>query len=125
MAPAASLVRQSVQFGIVSEETIVKLSKNSVPLRQDLIALKTNRTAWERASYFDDLYHNGAVIVPRHKWIYLADQSNMCAAVDRAWLEHWRDYVDDQTATFRTVIAGSMVFLWLQERQERKPTTLE
>jgi hypothetical protein len=85
---------------------------------------KANRTSWEREGYFDHIYAHGVVTVPRHKYIYLANQWNICPTVDRVWLEHWRDYCDDQHEDLCIVIAGGTVLLWKKKEEEIEPTTL-
>ena len=46
---------------------------------------KANRTSWERESYFDTIFGEGAAAIPRQKFIYLGDQSNLCPSVYNAW----------------------------------------
>jgi hypothetical protein len=85
---------------------------------------KANRTAWEREQFFDDVYALGLVELPRHKFIYLADQTNMCPGALRAWLDHWREYIDDQNEDLQVLMVGEKVVLWRAGWEKVGPKTL-
>jgi hypothetical protein len=72
-----------------------------------------------RQAVFDDLFGQGIALVPRHKFIYLADQTNMCPSVLRTWLEHWRDYVDNQNDDLEYLLVGDSVVLWRKGWQQK------
>ena len=73
---------------------------------------KANRVSWERESVLDDVFGEGITVVPRHKFVYLSDQLHMCPAVLRTWLEHWREYTDDQNEDLELIMVGGYVVLW-------------
>jgi hypothetical protein len=80
---------------------------------------KANRTSWERESIFDDLFGAGISLIPKHKFVYLADQTNICPSVLRVWLEHWREYMDDQDEDLEIVMVMDSVVLWRQAFQQK------
>jgi hypothetical protein len=85
---------------------------------------RANRTAWEREKHLDDIYGVGVAVLPRHKFVYLADQWNMCPSVYRNWLDHWREYCDDQNEDLGVLIVGSQVVLWRMASEEVSPKAL-
>jgi hypothetical protein len=87
---------------------------------------KANRTSWEREAIFDDVVGEGIAFVPKHKFVYLGDQSNMCPSVLRVWLEHWREYIDDQNDDLQYLRLGEKVVLWRKSWQQNNsgPMTL-
>ena len=82
---------------------------------------KTNRTSWEREGVFDDLMRLGVAVLPRHKFVALGDQANWAPSVLKIWLEHWRDFVEDQEEDFNIVQAGELVVMWRTNVQKFPP----
>jgi hypothetical protein len=73
---------------------------------------RANRQSWERESFLDDLYGVGITKLPRHKFVYLSGQTNMCQAVLKTWLDHWREYMEDQDEDVEILLVGESVVLW-------------
>jgi hypothetical protein len=86
--------------------------------------VKANRISWERESYFDDIYGGNVATLPRHKFIYLGDQTNLCNSVYSAWRDHWREYCSDEEVDLEVLIVGGTVVLWRKGSAEVKPRVL-
>lgn len=74
--------------------------------------VRANRETWERESFLDDLYGEGIVQLCKHKFIYLAGQTNMCLSVLRTWQEHWKEYIGDQNDDINILMVSNKVVLW-------------
>jgi hypothetical protein len=75
---------------------------------------RANRETWERESFLDDLRGEGIVQLNKHKFIYLAEQTNMCPSVLKVWQDHWREYIGDQNDDINILMVSNKVILWLE-----------
>ena len=87
---------------------------------------RANRETWERENFLDDLRGEGIVQLNKHKFIYLAGQTNMCPSVLKVWQDHWREYIGDQNDDINILMVSNKVVLWREENiaKNGKPQSL-
>ena len=70
----------------------------------------------ERESVLETIKIDGVVTIQKKRFVFLGNGKNASKAVFKAWIESWRDYVDDDSADLSLIETkmGLMV-IWENE----------
>jgi hypothetical protein len=69
------------------------------------------RLEMEREAFLEQIRIDGVVVINRKKFILLGGGKNMSRTVSQAWLESWRDYIDDEDGDLNVLQSNSSVIV--------------